>query len=32
MTDCAPVQSGLEQRRNGKEASGNLRICRLMID
>ncbi len=32
MADCTPVQSGLEQRRNGKEASGNLRICRLMID
>ena len=32
ISDCAPVRSGLEQRRNGKDASGNLRICRLMSD
>jgi len=29
MTDCAPVHSGLEQRRDGENASGKLRICRL---
>ncbi|MGN6329865.1 MAG: hypothetical protein ACTHL5_13135 [Rhodanobacter sp.] len=30
LTGCAPVQSGLEQRRNGEDASGNLRICRVL--
>ena len=29
LSDCAPVQSGLERRRNGKDASRNLRVCRL---
>jgi len=32
LTDCAPVQSGLEQWRKDRDASGNLRICRLIPD
>ena len=29
LAGCAPVRSGLEQRRGGKDASGHLRICRV---